>query len=307
MEQRILKGSTQTLVSYPRVGPDGRPLASPPGSPQVRIGTPAVPMPSAFTAATADSLFCALDVDADEGATAIIVSPNQSFVAERDYLATTPAGHVVVVRSAIAGFGVVSGTAWSVELAEPVPQALPANTAIQGWALSRPLTAQQTATEGEGLAIWQAEIGGQTYEWAQAFRVVRRMPVSTLTAPRLTQAYPVVHTLRSRNDKSLDELIVSSWRHKVVPSLEARGIIEEDIIAVDRLEPVHAAACVLHLAEANPAIDAQFVDRWRSIFVQSLDTAMASRTWYEAPQTADPDPRGVIGSIRRVNPIGLRR
>lgn len=288
-EQKILLGSTQTLLSYPRVGPGGEWMREVPASCEVRIGTPAVSLPSTYDAATVDSVDTTTTA-ASEGDTSLTVA-SMTAVKGRRYLVGTlgavTGAQYIEVESARAG----ALTSAAMQLAEPLPMAVPASSPVKGWAVSHPLTATETAQAGECLALWRAVIGGVSYEWSQAFRIVRRIPVSILTPTRLTQSWPVVRTMRSRQDLDLEEIIRVAWEHRILPWAAANSISEEDIVAVDALEPLHAIACVQQLVINNPAIQpelrAAVEDRWN----QLRETTLARKDWYDVRQEADPPPR----------------
>ena len=286
-EQKILVGSAQTLVSYPLVSPAGAPLLAQATSVTVRIGTPAISLPDTYDNATVDTVSQTLDSNAEEGASYVYLGGAVALVAGRKYLINSSdnSGYTHVVEATI------SATDSSVSLAEPLVAKVWSGDAFQGFAVSHALTAAETADPGNGIAMWRAVVSGNTYEWAQSFRIVRRIPVCPLDPTSLTQAYPIVHTMRARTDISLLEVISSSWHYRVLRALEAKGVQEENIISTDVLEPLVAIACVYHLAVQDPSQSPDFVQRLAEDYERTMSSVLASRNWCEDPQSEDPGPR----------------
>lgn len=286
-EQRILLGSTQSLVSYPRVAPGGAFLRGVPSSATVRIGTVADSMPSVGVSATVDSVSTTATQAALEGATSITVA-SMTAVLGRRYLVQPATGSAYVeVVSATAG--VLSASALT--LAEPLPLAVASGAAVKGWAVTKALTAAQTAEPGSGLAIFKATVDGVDYEWSHEFRIVRRIPTSVLTPTRLTQAWPSVRQMRSRQDVDFEETIEAAWGHRILPFLAANGIDAEDVTSVDVLEPLHAVGCVLQLVEGNPAVPRELVESIQRRWERLSETTLARKDWWETPQDSQPTRR----------------
>lgn len=284
--QRILVGSTQAIVSYPRVSPAGAALLAQPSSVTVRVGTPAVSTSLAtYEAATVDNVSTTLENAAVEGDTTLTLAASTALVRGRRYIVAAAAGPVEVEHIG------PTGSSTTVYLAEPLPCAIEDAAAFVGYAVSHALTSTETANPGNALALWRAVVDGVTYEWAQPFRVARRIPVCPLRPTQLTQAYPVVHTLRARTDTTLDEVIASAWHYRVLRALEAKGVQEEDIISVDVLEPLVAIACVLQLVMQDPVQPNEFVARIAEDYQRTLDAVLASRHWYEDHQSEAPAPK----------------
>jgi hypothetical protein len=110
-----------------------------------------------------------------------------------------------------------------------------------------------------------------------------------LTPTALTQSYPVVRQIASSSDVTLEEAIASSWRLVVVPALAARGVLDEDILTDDVIEPMHAAATVLHLARQWPSAPPEFVDRLATAYEQAKQTTWDRIDLITAPQKTTPD------------------
>lgn len=189
-------------------------------------------------------------------------------------------------------------------LAEPIPRAIASGATIRAFAVTASLTTGNTAEAGNGTIRWKATLSdGAVVVWDQAFRIMRRLPVSTLTPTKLTQAYPVVRVLRSNSDTDLEELIALAWEYDVLRWLEAHDIDEERVLSVEKLEPLHALACVLRLARPHPTYPRDALttleDEWNKV----SDSTRARRGWYEAIVTEVVTPIPEAG--RRVPP-GIR-
>lgn len=285
-EQKILLGSTQTLVSYPRVSDGGEMLRAVPTAVVVRIQTPAVAMPAdtAWVAATVDPLATSLTDAVAEGDTTASLTGTPDLVRGRLLLITALAN----VAPVVVEVGVTRVSASSLIMRQPAISALSASSTVAGFACTKALTAAQTATAGEGVAIWKATIGGVDYTWAQAFRIVRRMPQSVVTPASLSRDCPDILKKRSRNDVDLEELIQAAWVHEVLPVLDAHDIAEEDIVSVDALEPLHVQACLLRTLRNREDTSGEYFARVKERFEQLRETTFARSTWYEVSQQEDP-------------------
>lgn len=275
-----------------------------PTSCTVRIATPAVSMPSTYDNATVDTVSQTLSANVAEGDIALYLSSAAALVRGRDYIVTGTADSTppLLVRAEN------GGTVTDVLLAEPIPTALATASTFKGFAVSHALTTTETANPGNGLALWRAVIDSVTYEWAQSFRIVRRIPVCPLTTTRLTQAYPVIHTMRARTDTSLDELVLSSWEFRVLRALEAKGITEENIISTEVLEPLVAIGCLLQLCLQDPTLAADYVDRVQQDYDRTMASVLGSRHWFETEQHENPSPRpNTEDPTPRRGAIGLTR
>lgn len=266
-EQRILRASTQTLVSYPRLHPNDVVLGQP-SSVTVNLQTPAS-ADGTYVAATADSLSTTTQGAHAEGADHISLASSVALIAGRRYLIALTDGRNIEVE-ALAG-----GTTNTLYTAEPLPCAIANGSAVKGFAVTKALTAAQTEQVGDCLALWRATVNGSTYEWSESFRIVNKVTASKLTPTRLTHAYPIVSSLRDTNDIDYEATIDAAWDHRVVPLLAARKILDEDVISDEALVPLHALACVLHLVEPDPRFATDYIDRLRVQFDQVVETTFA--------------------------------
>lgn len=285
-EQRIKAGQSGTLVSYPRLT-NGQFVLAQPSAVSVRIGTPAVSMPSTYDSSSFDNTATTVSSAVAEGATTIPLAAT----------VTSTRGHLYLIDQSDDGAGAflveaaAGASSANLYLSEPLPVALTSGNAVKCMACTYTVSAAQTDQPGNGLALWKATIGGVVYEWAQSFRIARRIPVCPLIGPRLTQAYPVIHTFRARTDLNLEELIRSAWEFRVLRALEAKGVAEEDIVSTDVLEPLVAIACLLQLVVQDPTQSPDYVQRVQEDYERTMASVLASRHWYEDPQSTNPPPR----------------
>lgn len=266
--QRVLVGSTESILSYPRLVADGLVTTGVPSSATARRVTPQVPDAStAYVAATVDSLSTTTQGATQEGADNISLAGAVTLVAGRRYLIVDANhGKRIVVVSSHSGS---SSTLW---LQEPLPTSLANGSTVSGMAVTVALTAAQTAEPGAGYVLFRATVDGVVREWDEPLRVVRRITSVALTPTELTQSYPTIRQIASSSDLTLEEAIQASWRMVMVPALAARGILDEDVLTDDVLVPMHAAATVLHLARQWPAAPTEFVDRLAASYEQIKQT-----------------------------------
>lgn len=288
-EQRILRASTQTLVSYPRLHPADM-LLGQPSSVTVNLQTPAQ-QSTTYAAAVADSISTTTQGAHAEGVDHITLASSVALVAGRRYLVALADGRFIDVE-ALAG-----GTTNTLYTAEPLPCAIANGSAVKGFAVSVDLTAAQTDQVGDALALWRATVSGSTYEWSQSFRIVNKVTAPKLTPTMLTHAYPLMASLRDTNDIDYEATIDAAWDHRVVPLLAARKILDEDVIADEALVPLHALACVLQLVEPDPRFSADFVGRLREQMDKVIETTFARVDFAVRDQT-DLTPRSTGGEPR---------
>lgn len=277
---RVLLNSTETITSYPRLHADTILTSHVATSATARrIGPGASDDVGTYVAATVDSISTTLQGAHQEGANSVTVANAQPWIAGRRYLITdaTAGREVVVVASK-------SGTSTELWLAEPLVSDLGNGSTVKGVAITVALTAAQTASVGAGYVLFRATIDGVVREWEEPFRVVRRITSIALTPTHLTQAFPVVRKLASATDTTLEEAINASWHHLVVPALAARGVLDEDIMTDDVVEPMHAAATVLHLARQWPQASAEYVTRLEATYEQAKSTTWDRIDFLTAPQ-----------------------
>lgn len=269
--QRILLGTTQSIVSYPRVMRGERHGTGVATSATARRVTPVVPdAASAYVAATVDAAATTLSAAASEGAVSLALTAPMVFVAGQQYLIQDETtGRAIVVEAT------KSATDDVMSIAEPLPCDVAILSGIFGIAVSVALTAAQTAQVGSGYVLFRATVDDVVTEWDEAFRVVRRMTSIALTVTQLTQLYPVARKLSSSADTTLEEAIGAAWTASIQPWLSAIGILDEDVLTDDVLVPVHAAAVVLHLARQWPQAQQEYVDRLQANYEQAKETTKA--------------------------------
>jgi len=278
--QRVLVGSTDTILSYPRLTADGIVTTGVPSSATARRVTPQVPDAStAYVAATVDSLSTTTQGAHSEGGDSVTLAGAVTIVAGRRYLITDAShGKAIVV---VASRGGSLSEMW---LQEPLPCDIANGSTVKGIAVTVALDATQTAEPGAGYVLFRATVDGVVREWDEPLRVVRRITSVALTPTELTQSYPTIRQIASSSDLTLEEAIQASWRMVMVPALAARGILDEDVLTDDVLVPMHAAATLLHLARQWPAAPTEFVDRLAASYEQIKQTTWDRIDLLTAPQ-----------------------
>lgn len=267
--QRILLGSTQSVSSYPRLAPDRIVTGVPSGVTALRV-TP-VARDTTYQPASVDPLTTSTDASISEGADSFTLNlTGDPVVIGRRYLiadAVTLRGETFISDG--------NDGAGRIYLAEPLRRDYSASANVNGLLCSIALSSSQTAQVGDGYVLFRATVGDQEYEWDEPFRVVRRITAVTLTTTSLMQLYPVARKLLSSTDTTGDEAIESVWRSVVVPLLSVKGVLDEDILTDDVIEPLHAAAVVLHLARQWPQAPSEFVQRLSDSYEQIKETTFA--------------------------------
>lgn len=291
--QRVLLGSTEAIVSYPRLSSDRGVSTGVPSSATARRVAPQAPdAATAYVAATVDALSTTTLGSTHEGAENIALAGSVTVVAGRRYLVVdVTSGQSVVVEASRGG---TTSTLW---LAEPLPCTVASGSAVRGIAVSVALDAAQTTEPGAGTVLFRATVDGVVREWDEPFRVVRRITSVALTPTELTQSYPVVRQVASSSDLTLEEAILASWRMVMIPALAARGILDEDVITDDVLVPMHASATALHLARQWPSAPSEFVDRMATSYEQIKQTTwdridLITRSQDETPDLPTPGSQG---------------
>ncbi len=281
MGQRVLRGSTATLETYPPV------LAQATGTPTARIGTASVPLPDAGSNATVDSVSTEVSGDAYAGRVEVAVD-SATWVRGRQYIAESTTGDLFPIMAS------TDGAADTLYLKEPLPTALLTDSTIKGYRISIALTALQTADIGDQCVVeWTATLNGVTMTWSETFEVVARDGAYTLNAVTLSQSSPFCRRMGGDTDPDFSEMIDAAWRRYVKPALLAKGIRPGLFISRDELEPAHIAACE-HFAAQN-AIDmpADVREEKRREWAQALDLVLSSTTlWIDtaAQDLTPPDP-----------------
>jgi hypothetical protein len=280
LEQRVLKGSTPTLLSYPRLRPNQLAQAQPTGTPTVKVTTQATPSPTAANA-TIDSVSTSVTAAAAAGSKEIAVG-SATFTRGRRYLITFD-GNTIVVESRNGG-----GATTTLRLVDALPCDVPDDALVEGFAVSRTLSTTETSLVGEGAALWTAQVDGQNLQWSSLFRIVSRMPTALLTEGELLRAFPVIASMMPAGDLSLENVIGAAWEHRIVPVLEAKGAFEEDVTSDAALVPLHALACMRHLYDFDSRVTADFRADLRAAWEESIATTFARATYAERPQDQDP-------------------
>lgn len=286
-EQRILRGTTQTLVSYPRLNPQRLAQAQPTGTPRAFLRAPGG-TDAAFGNVTADTLSTTVTASAAAGERELSIA-SATIVAGRLYLVAF-GGDTVVVEARKGG-----SAQTTLYVAQPLPCDIPDDATVKGFAVSRALTTTETGEIGEGSITWEAVVDGVTLRWSQLFRVVERVPTMLLTYSELVRARPAILSHKPAQEMTWDEVIVAAWEHRIVPLLEAKGAFDEDVVSDNALVPLHALACFCHLVDDAQHIDSTFKADLRSRWEEMVSTTFARKSWSEAPQTEEAPPVREVG------------
>jgi hypothetical protein len=278
--QRVLLGSTETITSYPRLHANGTLTSHVASSVTARRIAPTNPdSDTSYVPVTVDSTSTTTQGAHQEGDDHVTVANAQTWVAGRRYLITdaTAGREIVVVATR-------SGSSIQLYIAEPLICDIGNGSTVRGVACTVALASSQTGVTGAGYVLFRGTIDGVVREWEEPFRVVRRITSVALTPTTLTQAYPVIRKLASATDTTLEETINAAWEMAVVPALASRGVLDEDILTDDVIKPMHAAACVLHLARQWPQASADFVQRLEQSYEQIKQTTWDRIDFVTAPQ-----------------------
>lgn len=279
LEQRVLRATTPTIVTYPRLRPSQVAQAKPTGSPTVFVATPASSSPVS-TAAVIDAVSTTVTAAAFAGARELAVL-SATFVRGRRYLISFD-GNVIVVESRSSGASTV------LRLVDALPCDVPDDAVVEGFALSRTLTATETADVGEASALWAATVEGVACQWSSLFRVVTRMPTALLTEGDLVRAYPVIKSMMPAGEISLDNVISAAWDNLVIPLCEAKGVFEEDVVADVTLVPLHALACMRLLYDYDSRVTDTFRADLKTAWSESIATTFARVSYAERNQEESP-------------------
>lgn len=281
MEQRVIVGQAQTLVSYPRLVSDDL-VQGVPSSVYCKIWTPTT-APTDYVAATADSYSETVTAAADIGDTEIAVSSGD-IVAGRLYLLEDD-GYTQVIEARSGG-----SAQTTFRLAQPLARAVSTSATVKGFAVTKALTTDQTAQGGPGSVQWKATVNGAVVEWAQNFRIAKRLPRMTLTPSRLGEAFGSVLAATPPTDPNLEGAILGAWKYDVVPLIENRAILDEDVTSGDALEALHAVAVILALYNLDPRVDDTFKARTQALYDERVRRTFARVTLTTRSQLGDPVP-----------------
>jgi hypothetical protein len=280
LEHRILKDTTPTILSYPRLRPNQLAQAKPTGSPTVFVTTPASSSPVS-TPATIDAVSTTVTAPSLAGERELAVV-SATFIRGRRYLVTFE-GNTIVVEARSGGTGT------TLRLVDALPCDVPDDAVVEGFAVTRALTLTETRDVGEAAALWSATIEGVVSQWSSLYRIVSRMPTALLTEGDLVRAYPVIKSMMPAGDLSLDTVIGAAWDTHVIPLLEAKKVFDEDVISDVTLVPLHALACMRLLYDFDARVSDTFRADIKAAWDESIATTFARVTYAERMQD-DEDP-----------------
>lgn len=283
MGQRVLRGSTATLETYP-------PVFAQASAATARVRTPTFELPDDGVAAAVDSLSTTIDADADAGEVSLTVA-SATWVRGRRYVATSTIDERVVL---LAG---TSGADTTLSLQEPLPTQLQATSTIKGMRISLALTAPQTAELSEACVVeWTATLDGVEHTWSDDFAIVERNQTYLLDSVKLTQSSPFCRRMQSDADADFSEMIEAAWSRYVELPLLAKGIKPDLIISRSELVPVHIAACEHFAAQSSLDIEQATRDEKKEELNSALSMVLNSTSlWIDDTSQAltPPEPTKV--------------
>jgi hypothetical protein len=262
---RIVRGQAFTLEAYP-------PFLGVVDDATVRVGTPATPLPTTYSAATLDATFTATTASASEGDTTISVGSLATCSTARRYMVGTAgnggAGDDAIEVEVQAHASVTNG---AVTLSEPLPRDIPSGALFVSNRLTVDLDAGDTAAIGVVVADWTATIGGVVHNFTTEALIVERDATYTLTPTTLTQSSPYCKQRRPDSDDDFTEMIDAAWRRYVEPALLAKALRPERIVHGRFIESAHIAACEYFLAQQfDPEREATFKQGWTDALARVL-------------------------------------
>lgn len=269
------------------------------GDLEYRYRTPTRAMPTTYTAADPSSLQSfGVSQDALEGDRELHITgsgdvPIQSGSQLLVFFAASPdapgtSGFIVEAQ----GYLYPSSTEKRLLLREPLPRDVNAGSFAILWQASA-LIDSGIGNRGEGVIEWRASItddasNTRTIKWAHPFWIVERIASPTLTSSSLSRKFPIVEQYRDDNDEDFVEVIETVWQDRIIPILEAKGIAEERIVSVAKLEPWHALECVCHLIRQVPNVPQEFLTRFENQAEAAFDILInGKRFWYDYTQDLD--------------------
>lgn len=294
MRRFVQHQSRETIRSYPRLR----------GAPLFDLAAPAAAFVTvtsngyagATVAATFDATSTTVQGAHSEGAEHITTAASVAWVRGKRYLVVAD-GHRFLVRCS----RTVTGT--TLYVGSPLPVDVASGSTVSGYEVSYSLPTAAVANVGPAIARWSVDLDGQSYEWAEEFQIVKRVPQWPLDADELCRRFPEILAQRDALDGDLEETIEAALEEELIPRLEARGIQQENIISQWSLVPVHVAAVRLFVARDDRSTSPERREELRKNLEEALQRALDDqRAWYDAPALSDPTPGGTsdgdFGSLR---------
>lgn len=169
-------------------------------------------------------------------------------------------------------------------LVSPLPCAISHGSTLKSAEVSFDITGAESKLCGLGVAEWTLDNDGVKSRFASTFKVVKRLPVWTLTQGELLSNCPWIAGHRDRTDEDLGNLIHSALHMDVLRILRNKGVQEEDILNTEPLKPAHITACAYRVALNDDSVSKEKTDMFWEEFEAMIVEAMNSRDWYESPQ-----------------------
>lgn len=277
---QIQRNEISTLIVYPPPSIRGNITSC-----EVRIGTPAVQMPDAWSSATLSSLSTTLSADATRGTKVVSVVSVSGAVEGRKILLGN--SHVAEIES-------ISGL--NLTLANPIPEDLGSGAVVKGLDIAVSISAEQAADAGNALALWKSDNGDI---WTQTFQITHRQVSYQLDINLLRKLAPLSLRLLPSTDKDAKDAIDAAWENEIKSFLLSKGMKPENIISWDEISPWHAAAVVYHLLVNLHGADEAQIARWFSTMAKQRANALDSRRlWYSEDDALSTQPDNPVGRSR---------
>lgn len=270
----VTEDSTETLVTYPPTQ-----WLAQASEADVRIGTPGSTLPEVGgeASATVDAVSASTSAAAKEGDNTLTFASDPTATAGRLY----PLSHSTFKPFLVEV--VSSGT--TTVLARPLTRDIPSGATFKGVAITKALTATQTAEVGVSVAYWRATLDGVQRTWVQRFHVWPRAFAQRLTPPELLRRAPEVEQLRNAEDTTLTELIASGYEW-LVDDLEAAGFQVHKINSVEKLNGAVVRRILWGLYCATQKPSSEDAKEAKADYLDAKDKAIrSSEFWYDRDLT----------------------
>lgn len=269
----IQKDESSTIVFYPPIN-----VLFQPENAFIRFSTPHTAMPDSGdeVVATIESVSATINAETKKGKTTLSFAADPNFTAGRRYLLETVEGYKEVIEPLNSGS--------TVTLSQSLPFKVGVGDTVKSLAISAPITATDTQTQGLGLINAYADFNGEKVYWQQEFKIVDVVPRLTLSWTSLVEMLPECDRLRPRTNFEPQKIINAAWDMTLKPDLQNLGINLEYIKNWESLEHVHALAVVNNMTNSS---DSNNTERIRQTWIRynsALRKVVESKEfWYSSP------------------------
>lgn len=289
----IKKDSTQSIKAY-------APSLGVPSTALVRVQTPSTSLPPAGSedSATIDSVSATTNAAAAQGATSLSFASDPGLTVGNRYLLTDTDGKKYTFEAVATG-----ATSY---IRPPLPASVNSGAAVSGIAITHALTADETSTVGNGLALWTCTVNGVAESWSTSFRIDDETTPRIVSGADIEQLYASIPRLKNATQDSPEDIIDSVWRLKMRPMLLEKRIRPERINSPQELESAMVAAIVCHLTEMAFPGDIERLDDARKQMERALTRCLNSKEfWYD--ETGDEEAQDQSSHPKRWNVERIRR